>query len=373
MDRQPPRPAEPAPPTDDPSAWGDRPGHVDAQSRYLRQIRLPQVGLAGQQRLARACVLVVGLGALGSVAAELLARAGVGKLIVVDRDLVDASNLQRQTLYTHADVGLAKVDAAQRRLRHVNPEVVLEAHGVDADGRFLLEQLGVADVALDATDNAFTRYLLNEAAIEARRPWVYGGAVGTQGRAAAFAPCRSGACLRCVFPNPPQPGELETCESAGVFGGVTTAVAALQVQLVLRLLLEPGWTPDLLLHLDGWSFRIGTTTWTDPGCDTCRGGRRDFLHRAALPVVQLCGREAVQVRPGRAGRSDLAAVARRWAKLGEVSQTPYVLRLRPLGMDAVPGLRQATLFSDGRLVMEGDIAHADAARLRALYDRLVGH
>lgn len=343
-----------------------------ADPRYSRQVRLAQVGAAGQARLSRASVLVLGLGALGSVVAELLARAGVGRLLIVDRDVVEPSNLQRQTLYTPADVGSAKAEAAERRLRDINPDVDVQAHGIDADAGWLLAHLPAVDVAVDATDNATTRYILNDAAVACRRPWVYGGAVGTQGRAAAFAPERGGACLRCVYPTPPAPGELETCDTAGVFSGVTAAVAAWQVQLTLRLLLEPNWSPRQLVWLDGWSLRTGTLDLGETGCDTCRGTTRAFLHTPPAPAVQLCGRNTVQVRPARPGRTDLIEVERRWRSLGSVHLTPYLLRVLGPSPDLPEGVVRATLFADGRLLLEGPIAAADVARLRSVYDRLVG-
>lgn len=341
-------------------------------ARYQRQVRLPQVGPAGQVRLGEAHVLVLGLGALGTVAAELLCRAGVGTLTLIDRDVIEPSNLHRQTLYTPVDVGHAKAAAAAARLAVISPATRLLPLPVDADADELRRCVPQANVVVDATDNAHARYLLNDVCVDVGRPWVYGGAVASEGRAAAFAPDRGGACLRCLYPQPPAPGELDTCDTVGVFGPVTAATAALQAQLTLRLLLEPGWVPDVLLWLQGWQFRLGSSRLPDAGCPTCRGSLREFLDQPPPPQVQLCGRQTVQVRPPRVARPDLAGVAARWRGLGTVRQTPYLVRLTDPAPTVPAGVEQATLFTDGRLLIEGPIASADPSAARTAYDRLVG-
>ena len=209
--------------------------------RYHRQTLLPEVGLAGQSRLAAGRVLVVGVGALGCTIAEQLARAGVGHLTFVDRDVVELTNLQRQVLFTEADAraGVPKAVAAAGRLAAVNSSIKLESIVADVDAETLPRLLARArpHVIVDGTDNAPTRYLINDAAVRGRLPWVYGGCVGTVGRSFAILP-GVGPCLRCLFPTPPGAGELPTCDTAGVLGPAAAVVGALAAATTLRLLIE---------------------------------------------------------------------------------------------------------------------------------------
>ncbi len=211
-------------------------------NRYHRQTLLPQFGAEGQARLAAAPVLVVGCGALGSVLADQLVRAGVGYTRVVDRDVVEITNLQRQVLFDEADArdGAPKAIAAARRLAAVNSSVVIEPIIADVHARNVEEIAGVgeaggawkADLILDGTDNVETRYLLNDVSIKHGVPWVYGACVGTEGRVMLVRPGKS-PCLRCIFPEPPGPGELPTCDTAGVLGAASAVVASLQVAAAL--------------------------------------------------------------------------------------------------------------------------------------------
>lgn len=344
--------------------------------RYARQEILPQIGPAGQASLAASTVLVVGLGALGSVAADLLARAGVGHLLLLDRDTVELSNLQRQTLYATPDVGSPKAIAAATRLSSVNPTLRLTPLPTDLNASNILSLLSGVSLILDATDNAQTRYLLNDAAIHVRLPWVYGGAVATTGRVAAFAPARGSHCLRCLFPTPPSPGELPTCDTAGVLNTATATIASLQTTLALRLLLDPAYIPDQLLSIDFWTLRFSSIHLTDPGCPTCCGGALEFLHAASPPVVSLCGRNTLQVLPPRPTRVRLSEIAERWKTLGTVHLTPHILRLHPNPPSQTVG---AALFADGRLLLEfppGTASPPDTSAAQALaqtlYDRWVG-
>lgn len=342
-------------------------------ARYARQMRLPQIGAEGQRRLAGSSVLVVGLGALGSVAADLLARAGVGRLRLLDRDVVELTNLQRQTLYSAADIGSPKAHAAAARLAAVNPDIAITPLATDYTPASALDLSAGADLLIDATDNAQTRYLINDVSLELAVPWVYGGAVGTEGRAAAFKPLaarESGGCLRCLFPTPPGPGELPTCDTAGVLNTATSLVATLQVNFALRLLLDPDYQPAELLTLQLWPFSLRTIALTDLGCPTCREGRREFLRAATPPLVTLCGRDTVQVAPTtRPGAPlDLAELERRLAPVGTVQRTAFVLRITPHEAPHV----QATIFPDARLLISGLALTSDLAPARGWYDRLVG-
>ena len=348
---------------------------MDEVDRYARQVVLPQVGRAGQARLRAARVAVLGLGALGSAMAESLARAGVGTLRLVDRDYLELHNLQRQRLYTEADVaaGLPKAVAAAAHLAAINSTVVLEPHVADLTAETGEALLAGADLVLDGTDNFAARYLLNDACVKAGRPWVYSGVIGTSGMVLAVQPGRT-ACLRCLFPEPAPPGSTPTCETAGVLEPAVAVVAGLASAAGLQLLLGVDPPPGLLA-LDVWTGefdRLGDGR-PDPDCPAC--GRHEFAFlgggaRAALDGTQLCGRETVQVRvPG--GTIDTGALAARWqsATAGRVLANAYLARLTlpAAGTEPAPVL---TVFPDGRVIVAGT---DDPAAARSLVARYVGY
>src|SRR6266853_5352 len=227
------------------------------ESRYSRQIRFAPVGEEGQTRIRAAHVAIVGCGALGTVQAEAMARAGVGRLRLIDRDFVEWSNLQRQFLFEEADAaeGLPKAVAAARRLARVNSEVLVEPMVADLAPANAAELFDDIDLILDGTDNFETRFLINDAAAEANVPWVYGAAVGSYGIKMAIVPGRT-ACLRCVYPEPPR-GAQPTCETEGVLAAVTAAIAALQAGDALKMLaLGPDSVVARLTTVDVWSGAI---------------------------------------------------------------------------------------------------------------------
>jgi adenylyltransferase/sulfurtransferase len=338
-----------------------------SDDRYARQRILAQVGDAGQSRLASARVVIVGLGALGCPVADLLARAGVGELTLIDRDLVEMSNLQRQTLYSSADVGQPKALAAAARVAAINPTVRAIPRPIDVNSRNAEEIARSADVIVDATDNAQSRYLINDVSLKLAIPWVYGGAVGTEGRATGFRPSAASPCLRCLFRDPPSPGELPTCDSVGVLNTLTATIGAMQAHLTLRMLIEPAWTPDGLLSVKMWD---GALRWIDtaqakePTCSACGQRRFDFLNSPAQGTATLCGHGTVQVLPPTPTAVDLAQIAERWELLGSPLLSRHLLRLELPG----EGLK-VTLFADGRLLIRG-LDSVDGAR--GIYDRLVG-
>src|SRR5437867_5460955 len=216
-------------------------------SRYSRQTILPQIGREGQDKLRAATVAIAGVGALGSSMAEMLARAGVGALRLADRDYLEMHNLQRQSLYTEADVesSLPKAAAAARHLAEINSEVRAEPWVVDITPENILDLLQGATVVLDGTDNLQTRYLLNDACVKLDIPWVYSGVIGTSGVSMAIMPGDT-ACLRCVFPEPPPAGAAETCDVAGVLGPAAHALAAVACAEAIKLVVGAPPSPGLL-------------------------------------------------------------------------------------------------------------------------------
>ncbi len=342
-------------------------------SRYHRQILLLQIGQAGQQRLSNSTVLLIGCGALGTVIAEQLVRGGIGTLRICDRDLVETTNLQRQTLFDESDAnaGTPKAIAAAGRLGRINSSVRIEPHVVDVhSGNIEAFMIGRndasrADVILDGTDNAEVRYLINDVAVKHGVPWVYGGCVGTSGRMMAIVPGKS-PCLRCLFPDPPAPGELDTCDTAGVLAPAAAIVASLQVVAAMKILLGHDMAEELVT-LDLWPTRMQTISIAGGRRDDCPAcGRRQFifLERSASGTTTLCGRDAVQVLPVTQSALNPSEVAARLATAGRVESTPHLVRctLRESGL----GL---TVFPDGRAIVKGT---TDPAVARSVYARFVG-
>jgi adenylyltransferase/sulfurtransferase len=336
---------------------------------------VPQIGPEGQLRLLGSTVLVVGLGALGCVAADLLARAGVGHLRLLDRDVVELTNLQRQTLYAMPDLGESKAVAAARRLEAVNPSIRLTPLPIDLSSNNILQELESPHLIIDATDNAHTRYLLNDAAIAFGLPWVYGGAIAARGIVAAFYPHNGSACLRCLFPTPPDPGELPTCDTAGVLNTATATIGALQAHLAIQLLTNPQTLPDRLISIDFTTLRFSTVHFDRAGCPTCRENRFDFLKAPVAEVASLCGRNTVQILPPGSARIhstriSLETIAHRWQALGSVEVSKYWVRLRPAGPEQ-DTIKLGTLFADGRLLLEF-ASHPDLTTAKGIYTRWVG-
>ncbi len=342
-----------------------------ASNRFDRQERFEPLGPAGQARLGESAVLLVGCGALGGVLAQTLVRCGVGRLVIVDRDVVEPTNLPRQVLFEdrHAAAGTPKAEAAAEALARIGGPTRVEAVAAHLDGSNLARLAGDADLVLDGTDNLATRYLINDHCVRAGLPWVYGGVVGGAGLVLAVEP-GVGACLRCVFPDPPPPGALATCDSAGVILPAVGAVASLQAGLALRRLTRvPGETPEesepaRLLEVDAWRGHVRSVhVERDEACPCCGAREFPFLEAPTLrSAVVLCGRNAVQVQG--AGRAPaLERVAEGLRGLAEdVRIAGSILRFR---VDALC----VTLFADGRALIQGT---DDPDRARAAYDRYVG-
>jgi len=332
-------------------------------SRYARQAALEVIGTAGQAALSRSTVLIVGCGALGSTQAELLARAGVGRLILVDRDVLEWHNLQRQLLFDERDVRerMPKAAAAARRLRAINSEIEIEARVIDVTATNVVELLRPADVVIDGTDNFETRYLLNDAAVQAGKPWVYGGVLGTDGTVMTVRP-GSGPCLRCLFPDPPEGHRLPTCETRGVLNTAVAWVAALQVTEALKLLVRDPAAEFRLHAVDVWRGTVHTVAVQRHDACPCCGARRfEFLsgERGSSSTV-FCGRHAVQITPEHPSAPDFADLRQRLAPLGTVTVNGLLLEFTGEG-------RRLVVFPDGRVLVLGTTDTAEARSLVAKY------
>jgi adenylyltransferase/sulfurtransferase len=333
------------------------------KERYSRQILFPGVQQAGQERLLQSCAAIVGCGALGSFQAAALARAGIGRLIVVDPHYIEPSNLQRQWLFEEADAaeGLPKAAAAARRLAAINSGASVQGIVCDLTSANIGSLLAPAGVILDGTDNFETRYLINDYAVSRNLPWIYGAAVGSYGLTMPVIPGRT-SCLRCVYPDPPA-GTQPTCETAGVLGSITAAIAAIQVADAIQILCgKADRVRPRITTLDVWegTARQIEQPQKDPDCPAC--GRRvfEYLHGARRSPSHLCGRNAVQIHDQR--RLDLAELRARLAPLGEVRSNEFALRFF-----AAP--YEITIFPDGRAIIKGT---DDLGVARSLYARYVG-
>lgn len=331
--------------------------------RYSRQLLFPGIGSEGQEMVRGASVCIVGCGALGSLQAEALTRAGIGRLRLIDRDTVDFSNLQRQWLFTERDAEeeIPKAIGAERRLRELNRDVALESFVDDFTPANAEDLAGGCDLLLDGTDNFETRFLINDVAVKLGVPWVYGAAVGSSGIVMPVDP-RRGPCFRCVYPEGPE-GSYPTCDVNGVLASTTGAVASLQVAAALRLIV--GW-PDFVCRLqtlDVWngSHRSVVAGARDPQCETCVQRRFRFLDGVSQTPVSLCGRNAVQLH-SRGKRVDLRELASRLDSVGSVRVNDFALRV------AIPKF-EVTVFPDGRAIVKGT---TDVPVARSVYARLVG-
>lgn len=334
-------------------------------SRYSRQVRFAPVGEAGQKRISEATVAVVGCGALGTVQAEILARAGVGHLRLIDRDYIEWSNLQRQFLYSESDAAdaLPKAAAAAKRIAQINSSITVEPLVADLTAASAPELLEDVDLIVDGTDNFEVRFLINDYAVREEIPWIYAAAVGSYGLKLPIVPGTT-ACLRCVYPEPPQ-GTQPTCETDGVLAPITATIASLACGDALKILAAgPDSVNARLTTVDVWSGEIRQTKppKRDPACPCCV--RREFVHldgQRRVPI-SLCGRNAVQIHD-RSRPVDLAELAERLAPLATVRRNDFAVR-------ALVESYELTVFPDGRAIIKGT---TDPGVARGVYARYVGN
>ncbi len=363
---------------------------TDESNRYHRQMLLPGIGAVGQQRLRESTAVVLGCGALGSIAADMLARAGVGHLVIVDRDFVELTNLQRQVLFDERDAAAAlpKAVAAKRKLATINSDVEVTAIVDDVNNTNIGRIADGANVLVDGLDNFETRYLANDLAVKRSLPYVYGAAVGATGMAFAVLPHGDGSraweqaagndfatpCFRCLFEEAPPPGTSPTCDTVGVMNAAVGIVANFEVAETLKILTGHfDRVTRTLLNLDLWANEIlqlnVDSAYEKGDCPCCKHRLFDYLDgRIGSDTTSLCGRDAVQLRHRReAGGIDLDALAARLREHGEVSVNEYMLRANIAERDT---RYEISLFADGRAIVKGT-TEPDVAR--TLYARYVGH
>ncbi|MCU1269789.1 MAG: UBA/THIF-type binding protein [Acidobacteriaceae bacterium] len=335
------------------------------EERYSRQVLFAGIGAEGQQRLSESRVAIVGCGATGSALASLLARAGLGKLRIIDRDYVEASNLQRQILFDESDAAesVPKAIAASRKIAQFNSQVVAEPRVSDLTPQNADQLLGGVQLILDGTDNFETRYLINDYAVKNSLPWIYVAAVGSYALTMNIVPGET-ACLSCLFPEAPA-GVVETCDTAGILNSAVNLAASIAATEALKLL--TGARQQLrttLLSHDLWSNQRAEVAADKPHADCRTCGRKEFVHLsgAGRPHITLCGRNSVQIHEHRRP-VDLGDLSKRLQLHGSVRHTDFILKFwkEPYEM---------TLFPDGRAIIKGT---TDMGIARSLYARYVGN
>ena len=340
-------------------------------SRYQKQMLFDGIGQDGQHALAKRRVLLVGCGALGCVLADAMTRAGVGHLRIVDRDFVELSNLQRQTLFTEDDVTshLPKAIAAADRLRRINSSIKIEPIVADADFNNIRGFAEGADLIMDGTDNFEIRYLINDLSLDTGIPWIFTGCTGSHGQMMPVLPGET-ACLRCLMQNPPPPGSTETCDTAGVLGPAIGVIASLQAAMALKIMTgQKEAVPQKLTIVDVWGLTFRQMDVSNlresTECPACKGGERLWLDGSqSAGSTILCGRNAVQISPPEKTGLSLPELANRLESAGVVTSNPFLVRVAVAESDL-----EVTVFPDGRAIVKGT---EDPAAARAIYSRYVG-
>jgi adenylyltransferase/sulfurtransferase len=343
---------------------------IPSLDRYSRQMRFYGIAEAGQRKLVEAHVTLCGCGALGTVLANALVRAGVGHLRLVDRDFIETHNLQRQVLFDEHDVAenLPKAEAAARKLGAINSQVFVEPVVTDIDRTNILDLCRDADLILDGTDNFEVRYLINDVAVKLNKPWVYGGSIGSHGQTMTILPGQT-PCLRCVFEAAPAPGEAGTCETAGVLSPIVNIVASFQVAEALKILTgHMDKVSRELIYIDVWENTLRRIKIArllgEIDCPCCQRRRFEWLEgEQGSQTTSLCGRNAVQVAQRMPTKLNFEEMAKHLEALGEVSYNRFLLRFGAEG-------HEFTVFPDGRAIIKGT---SDVDKARTLYAKYIGH
>lgn len=337
--------------------------------RYSRQILFHHIGEERQKELLKSKVLLVGCGALGSVSAGYLVRAGIGNLRIVDRDFIEESNLQRQILFDENDIseGLPKAIAAQRKLRKINSNVKIEGIVSDINYTNIEELAKDADIILDGTDNFDTRYLINDYCVKNNVPWVYGACIGSKGLTMNIIPSVT-PCLRCVFDKLPQAGAFPTCDTAGVIGTIAGIIASVQVTEAIKILVNDLKSINRsLLEIDVWNIKFKKLDIGDliksNDCPTCKSHNYEFLNAEdGTLTTLLCGRNAVQVSRRNKEKIDLEKLAQRLSSTTDVNNNDFMMKFRIENYEF-------TVFPDGRAIIAGT---NDPGSAKSLYSKYLG-
>lgn len=333
-------------------------------NRYSRQIIFPEIGPDGQNRLKNSLAVVIGCGALGTVTASALVRAGIGKIRIVDRDYLEYHNLQRQLLFDEDDIrgNLPKAIAAEKHLRKVNSEVIVEGVVADVNYHTVEKLVEGADVIVDGLDNYETRLLINDVALKHGIPWVYGGAIGASGMTMTIIPHRT-ACFRCIFSGQLKQGQILTCDTAGVISPAPWTVGAIQAAEVLKILVKPEKINSNLLIIDLWRNEFSFLKVKPySACPACRGVYEFLAGKSGTRATSLCGQNAIQVLPTQSAQLSFNELAQKLKLLGIVDYNEYMLTFK---VDS----HEILVFPDARAIIKNT---SDEALARGLYAKYIG-
>jgi len=338
---------------------------MDELDRYIRQMTFHGLGKEGQRKLLSSKVLLVGCGALGSAAAVSMVRSGIGHLTIVDRDIPELVNLHRQFLYDEEDIKamIPKAIVAAEKLAKMNSQVKIEPKVAELRAENIEKIAQGVHLVIDGTDNLATRYLINDFCVKNSIPWIYGGVIGASGMMMVVEPGKT-ACLRCLFPEPPAPGSLPSCETEGVLNPAPLLIGALESIEAIKILIGSDKVKTGLTNIDLWEHTFSTVeTKRNPHCPTCGKKNFEFLNRKKTDFsTSLCGRNAVQISPAQVIDLDLQALKQRLEKLGKISFNGYLLEADLEGFKLI-------IFPDGRAIIQGT---TDETKARSLYNRYLG-
>ncbi|MFP4185482.1 MAG: ThiF family adenylyltransferase [Candidatus Natronoplasma sp.] len=329
-------------------------------NRYARHLVLPQIGEKGQSKLRESSIAVFGLGALGSPITDALARTGVGKLKLVDRDLIEESNLNHQILYDESDLGKPKAEVAEKRVREINSSIEVEGEVTNIDTRNIERLISDVDLVMDGSDNLKVRYLTNDACVKNQIPWIYTAVLGTYGMTKNIIP-EENACLRCFFPEKPSAGSLETCESAGVLFTLPRIMGNIAATECVKFLTSQKMRKGLLTF-DVWEndFEITNVERREKECMTCGKHEFEFLDSEEDSITELCGRNSIQITPADEVSLDLNRLNERFRDARKVGDK----------MIRIPtGEYELNIFRDGRAIIDGT---EDPKKAQSLYTQYVG-
>jgi molybdopterin/thiamine biosynthesis adenylyltransferase len=336
------------------------------QNRYARQVILQNIGEEGQEKLLNSSVAIVGCGALGTVAANNLARAGVGKIIIIDRDFVELNNLQRQMLFDENDIGAPKAVAAAEKIASINSDI--EVHPIIKDINYtnIEEILDGVDLVIDGTDNIQTRMLINDVCVKNRIPWIYTGAIGTSGMSMNILPDK--ACIRCLYPGVPKVGSLPTCDTMGVLNTITVIMGSIETTEAIKILI--GFYDDIestnsnLLVYDTWNHSFDNImVKKNEKCECCSKENFEFIDSDEQEIITtLCGRNAIQITPADPKELSLKRIGEKLEKLGTVKCSDFIMLFKNEETEI-------SLFKDGRAIIKGT---NDEIVARTIYARYIG-
>lgn len=329
------------------------------RNRYARQTTLPEIGTKGQERIEAGKIAIIGLGALGSSMAELLARSGVGHLRIVDRDFVELTNLHRQSLYREKDVGKPKAEVAAKRLTSLNSTVTVDPRVVHVNAHNIEDLLEGMDLLLDGTDNMQTRFIMNDACVKHRIPWIYSSALRTYGMTLTILP-EQGPCLRCLWKEKPPPGSMKTCATAGILPMVPRNIANLATTEAVKYLVGEELREEMVV-IDLWNndYDLIEVSKTK-ACPACDEREFPFLEVEKDMTIDLCGRDAIQVVPPKEVQINFDKISQRYEQAKRMGE--YLMKIDT-------GQYQLSLFKDGRLIVSGT---SDPNKAISLYAEYVG-